>query len=296
MKRRWLFIGVVVVAMLLLGGSGTASTPACPPTTPVNDAYLCSLELNSRGQTLNSIDTLKDVQDTTLATVQSNIFSPGSTDTGPAEVTNCRGTSYGNTVWYDFYPSANGIAKIRTSGFDNVITLYQFDANTALPDVAHKRCVHQSSFPSEELDAPVSKGRAYTFQIGGVNNTGGALQMLFDFFLTPPHRLTPSTTLKARALPNGIQLLNLSVSTARGADVSVSCGRFCHSEKKFGKTVENFPHLSNVRMPAGSTLTIRVTARHSIGAVIQYHVLAGNFTKIIRCTEPGSRTPRRSCH
>ena len=64
--------------------------------------------------------------------------------------------------------------------------------------------------------------------------------MLFDFFVTPPHRLSPSVTLKARALSNGIQLLDLTVATARGADVSVSCGRFCRSQKKVGKSLEDF--------------------------------------------------------
>jgi hypothetical protein len=295
MKLRRAIAIALSSALVLLALS--AAAPAAGPTPPINDDYLFSLELNSQGRPLNSTDTLKDVRNTTAATVQSNIFDPPHPNLlGPAELTNCHGTSYGKTVWYDFYPNANGIARIRASGFDNVVTLYPFNVPTALPDVARKRCVHQSSFPSEELDAPVSKGRAYTIQIGGAGAAGGPLQMLFDFFITPPRRLNPSTTLKARATSNGIQLLDLAVATSRAAHVSVSCGRFCRNQSKFGEAVEHFPKLKNVKMPAGSKLQIRVTARHSIGALVQYNILPGNFTKIIRCTEPGSRKPRRSCH
>jgi hypothetical protein len=292
--RRVMAIALCAALVLL---ALSAAAPAVGPSPPINDDYLLSLEINSRGQQLNSTDTLKDVRNTAAATVQSNIFNPPHPNiSGPAEVTKCHGTSYGKTVWYDFYPNANGIARIRASGFDNVITLYPFNVSTSLPDVAHKRCVHQSTSPSEELDAQVSKGRAYTFQIGGAGTAGGPLQMLFDFFITPPHRLNPSTTLKARATSNGISLLDLAVATSRAAHVSVSCGRFCRTQSKSGKSVERFPKLKNVNMPAGSKLQIRVTAPHSIGAFIQYNVLPGNFTKIVRCTEPGSRKPRRSCH
>ena len=161
---------------MLLGASGPASAPASASSPPSNDNYLFSLELNQPGTALNSTDTLKDVEDTTAGDRPEQHPEPRIALPGPAEVTNCQGTHYGNTIWYDFYPNANGVARIRTSGFDNVIALYQFNVNTALPDLASMKCVHQSSFPSEELDAPVSKGRAYTFQIGGVNNTGGMLR------------------------------------------------------------------------------------------------------------------------
>jgi hypothetical protein len=294
-KRRLALVATLAAVLLMLSGAATASAPPSPPA-PLNDNYISSLELNRHGTKLNASATLKDVRDTTSATVQSNILSPPYHISGPAEATACGAVNYGKTVWYDFYPNANGIARIRASGFDNVITLYRFNVHTALPDVAHKQCVHQSTFPSEELDSPVKKGAAYTFQIGGVNNAGGMLQMLFDYFVTPPRRLHASATLQARALSNGIQLLSLTVLTSRAAHVSVSCGRFCHSKSRFGEALERFPDLKNVQLPAGAKLQIRVTAPHSIGAFIQYSVLAGNFTKITRCTEPGSRKPRRTCH
>jgi hypothetical protein len=296
MKRRWAIVIVLTCGLVLLAGVQIASARStCPSRPPINDDYLCSLELNTKGQPLNSEDTLKDVRNTTGATVQSNILKPGSPFNGPAEVTNCQGTPYGTTVWYDFYPGANGTVRIRTSGFDNVITLFPFNTNTGLPNVGKKRCVHSSSFPSEELDARVTGGGAYTFQIGGANNASGPLQMLFDYFIA---RLFPSVTLQATSLTGGgIQLFNVSVSTSRGAHVSVSCSGHCRSHTKSGAAKETF-QFHNVRMPVGSKLQIRVTARHAIGSFIQYTVLPRKpfINKITRCTEPGSRKPRRSCH
>lgn len=291
MKRhRWI---AWAIAILVIGLCGVSAAPAAGPAPPRNDNYLDSLGLNRPGKKLNAKDTLKDVEDTTNATAQADIFGPDHSGGGP-ENSQCRGTQFGKTVWYDFYPDRSGTVRIRTSGYDNVIALYTFRLSTLLPD-NHFRCVHQGNFPTEELDATVQRGKSYTIQIGAVN-AGGPLEFLFDFFPTPPHRLTASSTLKAGATSIGIQLLGLSVATARSAKVRVSCGRFCRSETKSGHATETFPNLNSVNMPAGSSLTIRVTAPHSIGVFIQYNVVRGNFTKITRCTEPGSRKPRRSCH
>lgn len=296
--RGWMFLTALVVGLSMVF-VGVAAAPASPPAAPVNDNYLSSLELNGPGTALNRTDTLKDVRDTTNATVQTNILDPcgrASCPAGPSEVTVCRGVNFQKTVWYDFYPNADGTARIRTAGFDNVIAVYPFSLQTAVPDASKQTCAHQSSFPSEELLMPVKKGRAYTIQIGGVNGVGGPLEFLFDFYPTPPHRLSAQSTLKAKALSSGIQLLGLSVTTARAAHVQVSCGRFCRSQAKTGQAVERFSGLNGVQMPAGSKLQIRVTAPHSIGVYIEYDIQRGNFTKHTGCMEPGSRKPQRSCH
>ncbi|MGO9956110.1 MAG: hypothetical protein ACLP50_09045 [Solirubrobacteraceae bacterium] len=291
-------MAIVGLALAGLGALPMTVTASGPPP-PINDNYLDSLELNGPGTKLNDMDTLEDVRNTTNATVQTNIFNPcgqASCPSGPPEVTSCRGVSYGNTIWYDFYPNLNGSVEIRTSGFDNVITLYRFNLKTALPDTSHATCAHNSDFPSEEMVAPVEKGRSYTIQIGGVNNVGGPLELLFDFFATPPHRLTAQATLTAKQIPNGLELLALSVSTARAAKVEVKCGRFCRPESASDHAVEGFPGLHGVQMPSGSKLQIFVTAPHSIGFYIQYGILPGNFAKLTGCLEPGSDTPHMTCH
>ncbi|HWF54439.1 MAG TPA: hypothetical protein VG223_07435 [Solirubrobacteraceae bacterium] len=274
----------------------------------MNDNYLNSLELNAPNTKLNATETLKDVRDTTGATVQTNIFNPcglASCPSGPAEVTSCQGVSYGATVWYDFYPQANGVVGIRTSGFDNVIALYQFNARSLVPDTASSQCVHQGDFPSEQLSAKVVKGAAYTFQIGGVVGADGVaatgqLELLFDYLVTKTPRLQANTTLTARATSSGISVIGLSVSSGhRGARVTVSCGRACRSQNRripaHGSTTVAFSRLAGVGLPAGTKLQIRVTAPHTIGSFTQYTVQTGNFTKQTRCMEPGSTRPRRTC-
>jgi hypothetical protein len=252
---------------------------------------------------------MTDERDTSSATVQSNIFNPctaSACPAGPTEITNCGATSYGKTIWYDFYPDSDGTISIRTSGFDNVISLYTFDNNPRspgylVPDASHRGCMHQSSFPSEQLVAKVKKGLAYTVQIGGAvssqaqNGAGGLMLVQFDFFAKPPRRLSAQATLTATPTSNGIELLSLSVSTARAATVSVDCGGFCGPQSKSNKATENFP-VHGVRMPAGSKLSIRVTAKGSIGVLIEYDISRGGFTKHTSCTEPGSRKPRTTCH
>jgi hypothetical protein len=291
------------VAILAFGAVGYDPAVASAPAPPVNDNYLESLELNSAGTRLNRNDTLKDVRDTTQASVQANLLSPcgrASCPAGPPEVTSCNGTSYGNTIWYDFYPDANGLVSIRTSAlFQNVITLYEFSRTTLVPDSAHALCA-VSSLGGGQLIAHVKKGQAYTFQLGGVGTAGGPLDLLFDYFVPPPRRLSAATSLKAKTLPGGVQLLGLSVASARGARVAVTCGRYCRSETKpipkFGAGTEEFPSLNGVQMPAGSKLEVLVTAPHSIGVLVRYSIVAGNFSKQTFCTEPRSRKPRRTCH
>jgi hypothetical protein len=295
--RHSMFSGLLVFGVLLAVLAVPVAAQA--PAPPINDAYLNSLEYNGPGTKLDSTHTLKDTRDTTNATVQSNILTPcnrASCPTGPAEVTSCDGVSYGKTIWYDFYPSSNGAVQIQTSGFDNVITLYQFSLQTAFPNTGTAKCVHNSSFPSEQLTATVQKGKAYTIQIGGVNDAGGPLQTLFDFFAAPPHRLSAQSTLTAKQSSNGIQLVGLSVSTSRAATVTVKCSRGCRKQSKTKQATETFPSLKGVQMKAGTKLKIFVTAKGSIGAYVEYDILPGNFKKLTRCLEPGSSKPRKSCH
>jgi hypothetical protein len=143
--------------------------------------------------------------------------------------------------------------------------------------------------------APVKKGVPYTVQIGGVNDAGGPLQVLFDYLVTPPHRLTASSTLSALGQTAGIKLVGLSVTAARAASVTVNCGSHCHPITKTGSATETFPHLKGTVMPSGSKLKIYVTAPKSIGVYIEYDMGVANFTKVTRCLEPGSKRPRTKC-
>ena len=299
---RWIASGAMI-AILALGAAGGASgaTSFCSGSNPINDNYLCSLNFNAPGKPLNSTDTLEDSENLASATVQPNIFSPcglASCPSGGAEVTSCNGTGYGNTIWYDFYPNAKGLVSIRTQAlFDNVITVYQYNKQSLAPELGTAKCA-VSSLGSGQLVASVTKGADYTVQVGALSNPG-LIHVLFDFFKTPPKRLSATTFLKASTLSNGLSLASLTVTTARGAKVSVSCGGLCRGVSKtvprFGSDSLQFPGVSGVHMPSGSKLLIHVTAPHSIGSLIQYTILPGNFSKQTFCTEPGSNKPRSKC-
>ncbi len=300
---RWIALGATV-GMVMLGAAGGASgaTSFCNSSNPVNDNYLCSLNFNAPGSKLNSTHTIEDPGvNLATATVQTNIFSPcGLTNcpSGGAEATSCDGTSYGNTIWYDFYPNAKGLVSIRTQAlFDNVITVYQYNKQSLALEPGTAKCA-VSSLGSGQLVVPVSKGADYTVQVGAISNPG-PIDVLLDYFPTPPKRLSATTFLTASTLSNGLSLKALTVTTSRGVKVSVSCGGLCRSVSKtvprFGSHTLQFPNLTGVRMPAGSKVLIHVTAPHSIGALIQYSILPGNFSKQTFCTEPGSSKPRSKC-
>ena len=292
---------------------------AAPPGAPRNDDYLESLQLNAPGSRLERTNTLRDVQDTTKASVQGDVFVPQQSPGGPAEATTCEssGISYGKTVWYDFYPDVSGITRIRANGFNTVISVVPFNPRTAVPSFGQRQCINDSTSTTEELLARVVKGRAYTVQIGGVGDAGGNLEFLFDFLADTdgdgvlddidkcdrldgpaseagcPQRLRASVTLRARPLAGGIQLLGLSVKASRGSRVSVRCGG-CPPQAKRAKTV-GFGRLRGRRLRAGTSLVIRVVRRNAIGTYFRYRITRGNFKKIERCLNPGSSKPRRRC-
>ena len=238
---------------------------------------------------------------------------------GPAEVVTCAGSSYGKTVWYDFYPDTNGLVRIRASGYDAVVAVVPFDARTALPDFGARQCGNSTGAGgTEELFANVRRGRAYTIQIGDVAGAGGNLLFQFDYLPDAdgdnvldsndecphlkgtarrhgcPQRVSADAAITARPLSDGLQLLGLRVTATRGARVSVRCSRGCRPQAKTAGTVR-FPRLSGATLPAGSTLTILVTKPKAIGRWIRYRIARGDFTRKRGCLNPGSRVLRRRC-
>jgi hypothetical protein len=284
--------GASLVAALAVGAAA-APTPAQGPAAPVNDNYFSSLGLNRPGKHLNSTDTLIDRRDTSGATTQTDIFSPSSHG-GPAEVTTCKGTSYGKTIWYDFYPDLNGIVRIRTSGlFDSVVSVMPFNTKTLLPNYGARQCVVNLVTMSQELLATVKAHVAYTIQLGGVNGAGGNLEFQFDFVPTIT-RLQAQATLSASPTATGVQLIGLTVTAPHGARVQLRCSTGCGHEGRIARTV-SFPDLRGRRLPAGARIEILVTKPQAIGAYIRYTIQRGNFTKTELCLRPGSLTPRHSC-
>jgi hypothetical protein len=306
--------GCVIAALLALPAVASAQAP------PVNDNYLNSAPINAPGSRLERKATLRSAVDTTNATVQSDVFSPPNSG-GPAEITNCADTTYGKTVWYDFYPDVNGVVQLRASGYDTVLTAVPFNRTTAQPNFDRALCANASNSTTEAYFVEVKGGASYSVQIGGVNGTGGALEFLFDFLADTdgdgvldtvdrcdrldgpqgnngcPRRQRVNVTLRARATATGIGIDALTVTVRRGSRVVVSCSRGCRRQvKRAGRTgTMIFPALAGAELSAGARLEIRVTKPGYFGEFVRYTILQGNFRKIERCMNPGSRVLRRRC-
>src|SRR5690349_15309011 len=102
--------------------AGTSSPAFAAP--PVNDNYLSSL-------LVDQVE-FKTTVDTTEATTQPDLFNPNR-DGQPlggyiAEPTDCAGTAFGKTVWYDLAPPVDGGLQIRAggTGFQAVVAVYEY--------------------------------------------------------------------------------------------------------------------------------------------------------------------------
>jgi hypothetical protein len=279
---------LTLAVALLYAVVATAETANQPP---INDNYLSSLNLNQPGTPLNRVDTLSDVRNTSAATVQSDIFNPP-THGGPAEVTGCNGVSEGKTIWYDFYPDANGLVRIRTSAeFGTVMAVMPYEPKSLLPDVGARKCAVNQVSQSQELFYEVKAGGSYTIQIGGADEAGGPIEFLFDY-LVKPQLVQAEATLTAQPLAGGVRIVSLSVSAPKGAHVVIRCTRGCSTQAKTARTL-SFSRLRGSQLPNGSALKIYVTAKNDIGTYIEYKVHRGGLAKVQRCLNPGSSKPVR---
>jgi hypothetical protein len=311
-----------LVCVALLAALTSTAAASHVAGAPQNDDYLQSNAFNQPGSRLDRGVTFGDIQDTTNASVQSDVLNPRSDGQpgggGPPEPTTCGAAQYGKTAWWDFYPDVRGRALIRASGFDSVVSVVPFDLQTSLPDFDSRLCVNESASTIEEFLVDVRGGRAYTIQVGGVNNAGGRLELRFDFFADPdgdgvfdaddrcprvsgdrtnggcPRRVRAEVLLRAQPTANGIRVLALRVNASRGSRVSVRCSRGCRRQVRRARTV-GFTNLRGRSLSAGSRIVVHATRRRSIGAHVTYRILRGNFRKITRCTNPGSSRPRRRC-
>jgi hypothetical protein len=284
---------VLALAALLAIGATTAMTAtAAAPAPPINDNYLESLNINKPGSALNRTETITDVRDTTSATIQPDIFNPPSHG-GPPELSGCNGTSESGTVWYDFYPDANGVVRIRTSAtFGTIMAVVPFDPKSLLPEESQRKCAVNQTTSASELFDNVQAGKSYTVQIGGVAGSAGSIQFLFDY-LVKAARLHAEATLAAAPLGSGIRVVSLSVEAPRKARVEVRCTRGCPTQATTARNV-GFPRLRGAVLPNGSSLKIYVTAKNEIGTYIEYRIHSGArpFTRTERCLAPGSKKPK----
>jgi hypothetical protein len=322
-------VGLVIARLLAAGMAvgalvGAALPAAAGAVPPANDNYLDSIPINSAGTVLTTNE-VTDSRDTTEATVQSDLFAPRSTG-GGAENVLCDGVPFGRTVWYDFHPDIPGTAELQTAGFNAAVSVYEFDRTTS----KLTKLIGCGNDPgvTEDVFAPVSGGKSYTVQIGGVDEgagpAGGNLQFTFQFFgdrdlddvFDPldhcktipgpresggcPADLKSTVRLTATPAGNGIVVRSLSVKARKGSHASLSCRKKCtlkqgrNARARASKTV-SFSKLKNRFLPAGASIVIRVTRAGYFGDYVRFDIKPGNFKRIDRCLYPGSKKTHKHC-
>jgi hypothetical protein len=245
---------------------------------PANDNYLSSLPVDKTEFTSTA--------DTTEATTQPDLFNPSRTgaplEGGDIETTNCKGTEFGKTVWYDLAPQVDGGVQLRATGFATVVSVYEWDAQnsriTRLVD-----CSANASVDDLLLDVEGKKN--YTIQVGGAGGAGGVFTLRSDFFPDTdgdgvldaldkcddalgiarfggcPPKLDTNARISVDYTAKGVTIKRLWVEhVPKGAKIVAKCAG-CGSEtvkaKKAG-TVD-LKRLVGRSVAAGKTIELRVT-------------------------------------
>ena len=301
---------------------------------PPNDNYLESTILANPSTPTKIAHKVHEVLDTTQATVQPDLFDPDKDGQplggdGP-EPTQCNGVSFGKTVWYDAQPEVTGAGVITANGYDTVIAVYRYDVASA-KITSLVTCRNDAIGETLTLPA-LRRGTAYTIQIGGVGDTGGALDFTWEFFPdrdgdgvldeTPdrcPNIKGPSS--ESGCPPRLIAGFDYSVNLnpirfaaatisrlPRGTRVSVRCRRCgvnTHVTIPRTNARVRLRGLIGHTAPDGAVLDIVATHRKSrsgrfdhgaIGGRLRYTVRRGKLVgPSRRCMLPGSTKPRRTC-
>jgi hypothetical protein len=315
-------------SLLLAATAAAALTATAAPAlaAPPNDNYLASTAINASGTPLQATF-MDSTVDTTDATVQADLFNPAPDGqplqgAGP-EKTVCHSTSFGKTVWWDFHPKVDGGVEIKTAGFDNVVTVYEWSEKTS-QIVRTVACQDTAGITEDMILPEVKGGHAYTVQVGGVAGpggliAGGPLAFELDYFAdtdgdgflddegdkcrtTPgprafggcPPELNIAPVIRFDSTATGIKITQLLVGhLPKGAKVRVKC-RGCHTVSTVARhsTVE-FKSLAGRTVKKGSKVQIRATlGRHgkgkfrygATGALITWPVRAGGIgTKRTQC-------------
>jgi hypothetical protein len=304
------------LALVLASAALPATASAAPPP---NDNYLASTTIASSPFT--------NVVDTTEATTQTDLFNPSKEGqplggAGP-ESTSCNGTPIGKTIWYDLQPQDGGGVEIKTAGYDAAVAIYEWNPSDSKITKLVK--CENTAGATEDVILDVKGGKAYTFQVGGVNGASGPLTFNLDYFpdadgdgvfdalddcrTTPGIRASGGCppSLRGKVSPsltfanagNGIRITRLAVDgVPKGAKVTASGGGTSQTvkAKKGGRVT--LSKLAGRSARAGSTVTVKITlgrtgsGKYTFGATgvaYKWPVKAGGLgRRVQQCLHVGS--------
>ena len=311
-------------ALLAVSAAAFFAAPALAQAAPPpNDNYLASLPIDQAE--------FSAVVDTTDATTQLDLWNPNR-DGQPlggyvAETTNCNGTNFGKTVWYDLAPQAGGYVQVKTTAaFPTIVSIYEWGSDSRI-----KKLVACGPGALDGVTADVVAKHNYTVQIGGADSAGGAITMSAEYFpdtdgdgeLDPlddcptvpgihaaggcPPRLPVVPALRWDPAAGGIRLTSLTVDgVPKGAKLEAKCagcGTQKATAKKQGRVT--ISGLAGKTVRAGSKITLTVTlgrtgtGKYKYGAqgsVFQWPVKASGLGKRAnKCIAIGSASKVVSC-
>ena len=302
--------------MVLASAALPAAASAAPPA---NDNYLASTTIPS--------SPFSSVVDTTEATTQTDLFNPSAQGqplggAGP-ESTSCNGTPIGKTVWYDLQPRDSGGVEIKTAGYDAAVAIYEWNpADSKITKLV--RCENTAG-ATEDVILDVKGGKAYTFQVGGVNGASGQLTFNLDYFpdadgddvldalddcpTTPGIRASGGCppSLRGKVSPslsfanagNGVRITRFSVDgVPKGAKVSAKGGGASQTvtAKRAGRVT--LSKLAGRSARAGTSITVKITLGRSgdgkykfgaTGVAYKWPVKAGGLgRRVQQCLHVGT--------
>ena len=326
------FAAMTPLRLILTGFACALALPATAAAAPPpNDNYLASTTIQSSNGSMPR--EYADSVDTAEATTQPDMFDPNKDGLpfggGDPEPASCGGAAtYGKTAWWDFRPPSPGGVELKASGgFDVVVAIYQWSAQTSR--ITRTVTCQNDAQGSETVLLPeVRKGTNYTVQVGGAGNTGGPVDFELSYFPDRdgdgvfdaldtcagrpgieaaggcPPELRSAPRIRYDSIGGGIRISSLAIDDVpRGARAEVRCRR-CGSKvtRRATRTgVLSLGRFAGRTVRAGDRIEVRISqgrtgkGRYRFGAVGKYYrwpVVAGGLgDRVSRCTQPGSRKP-----
>lgn len=331
-RRGWRALRIAGCLAGCAGGTLLGAQPAAA-VAPLNDNYLASTPMMRSDATV--LREYHNVIDTSEATVQPDLFQPDREGMplggGPGENTACAQSQFGATVWYDFLPEISGGAQVLATGYDTVVSVYEYDVQTARI-TRTVTCSNRPGAGEDVLLPRVKRGLAYTVQVGRVGPPSGMLDFTFNFFgdrdeddvldAAPdrcpdirgvseaggcPPRLRTSPRVRTQGAGNGVRVISVSLAgVPRGARVEARCRRCGLTQVRQARTpVVGLSRFAGRTLPNGAVLELLVTRKRSGSGRFKFGAIGDYYRYVIRrnslgprterCLKPGSTTPRTRC-